>query len=329
VKKVLITGITGFVGSHLADLCLAKENVRLFGIKRSHTSSTKNVFHIEDKIEWSTCDLLDYKAVFKTIRKIKPDIIFHLAAQSFIGSSWDHPTLFMDVNYKSTVNILEACLEADIKPKVHLPGAVSDYGDVSVDELPLNPSSKLKPLNPYCVSKIAQDLIGYVYFRSFGSNVIRTKAFNHEGSRRDKIFGLSSFSHQIVKIENGLQEPVIKVGHLGDRRAFTHVKDMVNAYWLAVEHCKVGELYLVGSEDEKFVHTFQEAIETLISFSKVKGITYKTHPDLLRPTNVPTLTCDSSAFVKATNWKQKYSFEDILLDIINYWRDEFKKGAVK
>ncbi|OGQ36472.1 MAG: hypothetical protein A3F16_00730 [Deltaproteobacteria bacterium RIFCSPHIGHO2_12_FULL_43_9] len=329
MKKVLITGINGFAGSHLADLCLAKDDVRLYGVKRSHLSNTKNVLHIEDKIEWFTTDLLDAKAVLKTIRAIKPDIIFHLAAQSFVSQSWNHPTLFMAGNYNMTVNILEACLECGINPRIHLPGSVSDYGDVTEEELPLNPDSRLKPVNPYCVSKIAQDFIGYVYFRSYGSNVIRTRAFNHEGPRRDKVFGIPSYAYQIAKIENGLQEPVIKVGHIDDLRAFTHVKDMVNAYWLAVEHCSVGELYLIGSEDEKYVHTFREALEMLIGFSNVEGITYKTHPDFVRPTNVPKLTCDASKFTKATNWSPKLDFETLLSDTLNYWRAEFKRGAVR
>ncbi|MBI5201887.1 MAG: GDP-mannose 4,6-dehydratase, partial [Elusimicrobia bacterium] len=227
-KKVLITGITGFVGSHLAELCLEK-GVKLFGFRRYHLSSMKNVLHIENDVEWHDCDMLDPKATAKAIRAIKPDVVFHMASQSFVSPSWDHPSVYMDANYKMTVNLLEACLEARVKPKVHIPGSGEEFGDVPEKELPITETTVLKPVNPYAVSKIGQDLIAYVYFRSYGLPVIRTRAFNHEGPRRDRVFGIPWYAYQVARVERGLQPPVVKVGHVDDVRNFTHVKDMVAA----------------------------------------------------------------------------------------------------
>jgi len=321
MRKTLITGITGFVGSHLADLCL-KKGEKVYGLKRYHLSSMKNVAHIQDKIEWFDVDLMDPKAIKGIIGTVKPDVIFHMAAQSFVSPSWAHPSLYMDANYKMTVNLFEACLENNINPPIHIPGSGEEYGDVPVNELPITPVTILRPVNPYAVSKIAQDLIGYVYFCSYGLKVVRTRAFNHEGPRRDKVFGIPWYAYQIARIEKGLQGPLMKVGHLDDRRNFTHVKDMVEAYWLAVEHCKPGELYIIGTEKESHIFTFRQALEMLIAMSQVKNIKYEIDPKYVRPTQVPRLICDPKDFVDVTGWAPKISFDTILNDTLDYWRQQ-------
>jgi GDP-4-dehydro-6-deoxy-D-mannose reductase len=266
--------------------------------------------------------MMDMKSVMKSIAGIKPDVIFHMASQSFVSPSWDHPHLYMDANYKMTVNLMEACLHADINPRIHIPGSGEEYGDVHEDELPINTASILRPVNPYAVSKIAQDLISYVYFRSYGLNVIRTRAFNHEGPRRDKVFGIPWYAYQIARIEKGFQEPFVKVGHVDDVRNFTHVRDMVHAYWLAVERCTPGELYLIGSTEKSHIHTFREALEMLINMSTASGIKYEIDQKYVRPTQVPRLICDTSKFVSMTSWTPAISFEKILTDTLNYWRNE-------
>ncbi len=328
MRKVLITGITGFVGSYLAEYCLRKKDIELWGFKRYHLSSMKNILPIQEKINWYDCDMMDPKAVAKGIKKIKPDLIFHMASQSFVSPSWDHPTLYMDGNYKMTVNLFEGCLDSNISPKIHIPGSGEEYGEIFEHELPITLDTPLRPVNPYAVSKIAQDLISYVYFRSYDLKVIRTRAFNHEGPRRDKVFGIPWYAYQIAKIEKGLQEPLMKVGHIDDKRNFTHVQDMVHGYWLAVEKCEPGELYLIGSEEESHVCTFREALERLISYSKVSGIKYETDQKYVRPTQVPRLICDTSKFVKETNWKPVISMEDILRSTLEYWRDQVNRGLV-
>ncbi len=273
--------------------------------------------------------MLDFKAVSKSIKEVKPDIIFHMASQSFVSPSWDHPTLYMDANYKMTVNLFEACLENKVKPKIHIPGSGEEYGEIYDNELPINPDTPMRPVNPYAVSKIAQDLISYVYFRSYGVRVVRTRAFNHEGPRRANVFGIPWYAYQIARMEEGLQEPLMKVGHIDDKRNFTHVKDMVHGYWLAVDKCEPGEIYLIGSENEDNVCTFKEALEKLISYSKVSGIKYEVDPKYVRPTQVPRLICDASKFVKKTHWKPVLTLDDILKTTLEYWRYEVKNGLIK
>ena len=323
MEKVLITGITGFVGSHIADLCL-KKKIKPYGFRRYHLSNMRNVQHIEDKIDWIDCDMMDNKSVTKAIEKCKPEKIFHMASQSFVSPSWDHPNLYMDANYRMTVNLLEACLTVDINPKILIPGSGEEFGEIYENELPIKEETTIRPVNPYAVTKVAQDLIGFVYYKSYGLNVIRTRAFNHEGPRRDKVFGIPWYAYQIAKIERGLQEPHLKVGHLDDKRNFTHVKDMVAAYWLAVDNCIPGELYLVGSENEKDIHTFRECLESLIALSNRDNITYEVVPEYVRPTQVPFLIFDGSKFRNLTKWKPKIGYEKILIDTLNYWRNVIK-----
>lgn len=324
--KVLITGVTGFVGSHLAELSIEK-GAEIHGFRRYHLSNMRNVEHLEEEIEWHDCDMMDGKSVDRAIQEARPEVIFHMAAQSFVSPSWDHPLLYMDANYKMTVNLFEACLRNGLNPRIHIPGSGEEYGDIPEDRLPITPETELRPVNPYAVSKIAQDMIAYVYFRSYGLNVIRTRAFNHEGPRRARVFGIPWYAYQIARIERGLQPPVVRVGHLDDRRNFTHVKDMVRAYWLAVEKCEPGRLYLVGTEDTSHIFTFREALEMLIAMSTTPGITYEVDPQYVRPTQVPRLICDASEFVQRTGWAAEKGFDAILTDTMEYWRAMVPNGC--
>ena len=327
-KKILITGITGFVGSHLADFILEnKKNCDVFGIKRWHLSNLKNVRDILNKITLLDCDITDPISVDKLIKNNKFDIIFHCAAESFVSPSWDNPHRYMSVNYNGTLNFLESIKNNSPETLFHIPGSGEEYGEIFENEIPINPETVLRPVNPYAVSKIAQDLIGYVYFKSYNLKIFRTRSFNHEGPRREKVFGISWYAYQIVMIENNLMKPTMEVGGIDDRRNFTHVRDIVEAYWLSVENCEPGELYLVGSEeDEKNTFTFREALEILIGMSTIKDITYNIVPKFVRPTSVPRLIADTQKFRKATNWKPKIEFSKILLDTLNFWREKIKNN---
>jgi len=318
-ERILITGITGFAGSHLAELALEK-NCIVYGLKRWNLSRLRNVHHIMDKINWIDCDITDYVSVKKALEIAKPDKIFHLAAESFVSVSWNHPSHFMDVNYKGTVNFLEAIKDLKINPRFLIPGSGEEYGEIFEDELPINENTPLRPVNPYAVTKIAQDLIGYVYFRSYGLNVIRIRTFNHEGPRRDNVFGIPWFAYQIARIEEGIQPPIIKTGHIDDRRNFTHINDVVNAYWIALEKCNPGELYLIGSDENEKIHSYREIIEMLLKMSSVKGIKIEEDPQYVRPTSVPRLIGDTSKFRNLTNWKPEISIDKTLKDTLDYWR---------
>jgi GDP-4-dehydro-6-deoxy-D-mannose reductase len=327
--EVLITGITGFVGSHLADYFLENHpSIELHGVKRYHLSRMDNVNHIYDKINWYDCNLLEQSAVLKMIREIRPDIIFHMAAESFVSPSWAHPMTYMNANYGMTVNILEAVKDLKLNTKVHLPGSGEEYGDISEEMLPITTETILNPVNPYAVTKIAQDLIGFVYWKSYGVNVIRTRAFNHEGPRRHFVFGIPSFAYQIAKIEAGLQSPVIETGDVDDKRNFTDVRDMVAAYWHAVNHCLPGELYLVGQEDPSMVCTFKEALDRLLKISNLsaQNVEIKKVARYTRPTKVPFLISDISKFNSVVDWKAKFTLDDILKDTLDYWRKMVRDG---
>lgn len=322
VEKILITGITGFVGSHLADFLLEK-GYEVHGTKRWNLSRLRNVKHLSDKVEWHDCDITDPISVNNLLKETRPSQIYHLAAESAVQPSWNHPSHYMDVNYKGTVNLLNTINDIDKNIKFLIPGSGEEYGEIKEEELPIDENTILRPVNPYSVTKIAQDLIGYVYFRSYGLNVIRTRAFNHEGPRRDNYFGVSSYAYQIAKIEQGKQAPVIKVGHIDDKRNFTHIKDLVEAYYLAMEMCKPGELYVIGSEKPESIHTFREVLYSLIDKSNLdkNKIKIETEPKFVRPTNVPRLIGDTRKFRELTGWEPKISFEKMLEDILDYWRE--------
>lgn len=323
-QKILITGITGFIGSHMADYVL-KKKAKVYGLKRWNLSRLRNVRHILSEIEFSDCDLTDPIAIAEIIKKIKPDKIFHFAAESFVSPSWVHPSHYMDVNYKGTVNLLEAVKTHSPKTKILLAGTAEEYGEVAKEDLPVVAKTYLQPVNPYAVSKIAQDLIGHVYYKSYGLNVIRTKAFNYEGARRDNVFGVSWYAYQVVRIEQGLQEPIIRTGLRSDQRTFMHVKDLVEAYWLAIDKCIPGKLYLIGADEKEHIYTFDQVLDMLIKKSTYKGKIEKViDKQFVRPTSVPRLIADTREFRGLTKWKPKISFEDILEDVLSYWRDFVK-----
>ena len=317
-KRILITGATGFVGSHMADLLVDQNEV--FATRRWHHSSMENVRHIEDRIRWIECDLTDAISTRRLFDEVVGlDEVYHFAAESFVSPSWAHPSQYMLSNYNTTVNLLEGIRQSGLSTRILIPGSGEEYGDVPESELPITALTQLRPVNPYAVTKIAQDLIGYVYFRSYGVNVIRTRAFNHEGPRRPNVFGISWYAYQVARLEASMSDkaPVVLTGHVDDKRNFTHVLDTAEAYRLAMQHCVPGELHLIGTQD---IHTFREAVEMLIAMSGLRGITYKQVPEFTRPTQVPRLIADCRPFVQLTGWKPKYNFEDILYDTLEYWR---------
>lgn len=328
-ERILITGITGFVGSHLADYVLELgDRYQVIGTKRWHLSRLDNIRHILDRITLVDCDLTDPIGTRAMIDEVAPDRIFHCAAESFVSPSWKHPHRYMNMNYNGTLNLLEALRQTGSKAPFHIPGSGEEYGEIEESELPITPETVMRPVNPYAVTKIAQDLIGYVYYKSYGLNVIRTRAFNHEGPRRDRVFGIPWYAYQIAKVEAGQMEPLLKVGHIDDRRNFTHVRDMVEAYWLSTEKCQPGELYLVGSEAEDKIFTFRQALEMLIEMSpRAKDITYEQDARYVRPTQVPRLIADCSRFRDITGWEPKIPFRQIISDTLDYWRARVKAGT--
>jgi GDP-4-dehydro-6-deoxy-D-mannose reductase len=312
---ILITGITGFAGSHLADFILKEKLGNVIGIHRWR-SDLRNIRHILDKIVLHECDLRDAFSVRDLIETVKPDKIFHLAAQSFVPTSWKAPTESLTTNIVGQLNIFEAVKKLGIDPWIQLACSSEEYGKVYEDELPIKETNPLRPLSPYAVSKVGQDLLGYQYYESFGTKVVRTRAFNHTGPRRAHVFVVSDFSKQIVEIEKGVKDPVIYVGNLESRRDFTDVRDTVRAYWLSLEKCEPGEVYNICSGTTWYI---RDMLNKLIEKSKV-DIEIKHDPNRMRPSDVPILLGDNSKFVAATGWSTEISFDQTLEDILHYWR---------
>ena len=313
--KALITGIAGFAGSHLAELLLS-DGVEVFGIKRVR-SRTENIDHIIDQIKLFDCDLMDTISIRRVLREVKPDYIFHLAAQAFVRSSWDDPIYTMRCNVEGQMNLFNALVDLNMNPVIQIAGSSEEYGAVEPDDIPIKETCPLRPLSPYAVSKVTQDLMGYQYWKSYGLNVIRTRAFNHSGKRRGKIYATSTFANQIAMIEKGKQPPVIKHGNLDAIRDLTDVRDTVRGYYMLVQKGKPGAVYNICSGND---WTMQKVLNYLVSLSNVK-VKMEIDLERLRPSDLPVLIGDNSKIVNAIGWSPTISMETMLGDLLEYWRE--------
>jgi GDP-4-dehydro-6-deoxy-D-mannose reductase len=311
--KALVTGISGFVGSHMAEFLLAN-NVEVTGTIR-HRSRMDHIKHLKD-IQLTECELRDPFSVEHLIQEVKPDLIFHLAAQSFVPTSWNSPMDTIHNNIAGQVNILEAVRRFDLDCKIQLACSSEEYGHVEPDEVPIKETNPLRPLSPYAVSKVCQEYLGYQYFKSYGLHIIPTRTFNHTGPRRGENFVTSNFSKQIAEIEKAKKPPVLYVGNLEAKRDFTDVRDVVRAYWLALEKGQPGETYNIASGK---CYTIQEMLDLLLSFSTIE-IEVKEDPTRLRPSDVEILLGDYTLFHQTTGWKPEIPFEQTMEDLLNYWR---------
>jgi GDP-4-dehydro-6-deoxy-D-mannose reductase len=317
MTRVLVTGITGMVGSHLADYLLREQkDCQIYGIKRWR-SNMINIEHIQDRINLIDCDLMDPHSCRDVMESVRPDYIFHLAAQSFVPDSWRNPHVTLIGNITMQLNLFEAVRNADIDPVIQIAGSSEEYGQVSPDELPISEKNPLRPLSPYAVSKVTQDVLGFQYFASFGMKIIRTRAFNHEGPRRGEVFVTSNFAKQVADIEAGHKSPVIHVGNLDAMRDWLDVRDVVRAYWLAVKLCKPGEEYVIASGVSRSIRDMLDFLLTLTDCN----IDVQTDPKRFRPSDVVLLHGDSTKFRQATGWQPEISFEEMMSDLLDYWRE--------
>jgi GDP-4-dehydro-6-deoxy-D-mannose reductase len=314
--RVLITGITGFAGSHLADYILDNHpEAEVYGLVRWR-SRMENIQHILDQIHLLEADLKDMVSLKKALAEIEPDRIFHLAAQSFVPTSWRCPGETFAINSIGQINLFEAVLDLGLTPRIQIACSSEEYGLVSPDEVPMNESNPLRPLSPYAVSKVAQDFLGYQYFKSYGLHVVRTRGFNHTGPRRGEVFICSNFARQIVEIEKKLRDPVLFVGNLEAKRDFTDVRDTVRAYWLSLEKGEAGEVYNIGSG---IAFTAQEILDKLLALTDAE-VRIEIDPLRLRPSDVMILLSDSSKFRSISGWEPRIPFEQSLQDLLEYWR---------
>lgn len=314
--KALITGITGFVGSHLADYLIDKEKVEVHGIRRPRSL----IEFLRYDVHYHEGDITDLASMETIVKEVKPDYIFHLAAQSFVPLSWQAPAQTLTNNIIGTLNILEAVRQHCPSAGIQVAGSSEEYGLVAPEECPITEEQPLRPQSPYGISKVTTDLLAQQYHKSYGLNTIITRAFNHTGPRRGDIFICSKVAKQLALIKLGKAEPVLTLGNLEAVRDFTDVRDMVRAYWLAVNRCETGQAYNIGSG---VGYKVSEVVSLLTSFDKV-SVPVKQDPRFMRPSDVPILICDSTKFRDYTGWKPAIPFEQTLRDLFDYWVEKEK-----
>jgi len=317
--RILITGISGFTGSHLADYFLAQGKHEIFGTIKWR-SNRENIRHIEEKINFVDCDIRDAFAMKTVLQTSKPDHIFHLAAQSYVPFSWRVPQETLQTNIIGELNLFECVRDLKMDPMIHIAGSSEEYGLVFPDELPIAEDNPLRPLSPYAVSKVAQDLLGFQYFKSYGMRIVRTRAFNHTGPRRAEVFVTSNFSKQLIEIERGKKKPVLRVGNLDAVRDFLDVRDVARAYALALEKGTPGEVYNIASGKGIKI---RDLLNKLVSMSKIE-IEIEQDPARLRPSDVELLTGSAEKFQTATGWRPEIPFDKTLEDLMDYWRGIIK-----
>jgi GDP-mannose 4,6-dehydratase len=316
--RALITGITGFVGSHLAEMILRDhQDWEVHGTKRWR-SPRENLVDIEESITLHDCDLTDLTSLIRVLDEVKPDRIFHLAAQSYVMMSYRAPTATVDTNVNGTINLFEAIRTLKQDPLIHACSSSEVYGQVRDEDIPIDEDTPFRPASPYAVSKVGEDMAGYMYHHAYGLKIIRTRMFTHSGARRGEVFVDSSFARQIARIEAGIQDPVLNVGNLDSVRTFADVKDVVKAYWLLLEKCPAGEVYNIGGESTM---TIREMLDMLLNMTDLKDqIEVRVDPALLRPADVTNQVPSSEKFKAATGWKPEIAYEQTLLDMLQYWR---------
>jgi GDP-mannose 4,6-dehydratase len=319
-RRVLITGVTGFVGSHLAEYILnLKENLRVYGLCRWR-SPKDNLRAIFDKIIPLEADLSDLSSLVRHFKATKPDFIFHLAAQSYVLTSFNSPIHTLGTNVIGTANLLEAVRIAEINPVIHICSSSEVYGQVRKKDIPITEDCPFRPASPYAVSKVGEDMIAFQYGVSYNMKIIRTRMFTHTGPRRGDVFAMSSFAKQIAAAELGLASPVVRVGNLDSVRTFCDVRDAVRAYWIMVNKCPPGEVYNIGGNRTM---TIREALKILLSFAKMK-FQIKADPKLIRPSDVTLQIPCTDKFRRVTGWKPEIPVEKTFRDLLDYWRQELK-----
>ena len=315
-KKILITGVTGFVGIHLLEQLINAQDADLYGTYHSE-SSLENINGHKEKINLTKLDLQSEENVNKLIEVVKPDIIYHLAASTSAAESFKSPKETVINNIASEINLLEAIKNNNLlTTKILIVSSAEVYGNVKKEDLPIDEDTPFNPTNPYAVSKLAQDFLGRQYFLAYNINIIRVRPFNHIGPGQSDNFVVSSFAKKIVEIEKGKRESVLPVGNLEARRDFTDVRDMVKAYILLMEKGILGEVYNIGLGKS---FKIADILDQLISISGIK-VKIESDKSLFRPIDNPDFVCNYSKLKSITGWVPEISIEKTLVDVINYWR---------
>jgi GDP-4-dehydro-6-deoxy-D-mannose reductase len=316
--RVLITGIAGFVGSHLAEL-LVSRGKEVFGTCLA-CESLDNIRKIKKRLHLSDCDITSLEQLSRLIKRIKPDQIYHLAALSSVAESFRRPLDTIESNIRGTLYVLEVSRKSTKRPRVVVVGSSDMYGKVSPGDVPIAEDKPLLPVSPYGVSKAACDLVAYQYFESYGVPVIRARAFNHAGPRQHTGFVIPDFASQIAKIEAGLLPPVLKVGNLSAKRDISDVRDVVRAYVSLMAKGRPGQAYNICS---RRAYKIRNALRMLLALSK-KRIKVEVDPARNRPAEIPVLMGDNSKIRKLTGWKPRIPVEKTLEDTLDFFREKYQ-----
>ncbi len=328
-KSALITGITGMVGSHLADYLLTNTDWDIYGLCRWR-SPLDNISHLlprinqKDRVHLLYGDLRDYHSIHEAVLNSQPEYVFHLAAQSYPKTSFDSPLDTLETNIQGTANVLEAIRKNAISPVTHVCASSEVFGRVSKDKLPIHEECTFHPASPYAISKVGTDLLGRFYAEAYGLTVMTTRMFTHTGPRRGDVFAESTFAKQIAMIEGGVIPPIVKTGNLDSLRTFADVRDAVRAYYMLVTINPIpGAYYNIGGT---FSCTVGEMLRTLLSFSTVRDIAIETDKERLRPIDADLQIPDTTKFKAITGWEPEIPFEQTMRDLLNYWRQRVKSG---
>jgi len=318
--RILITGIAGFVGAHLAEHLLTVPHAQIHGVVHRHD---QRIRHLKDRLHLHSGDLRNPLWVSELSEEVRPDYLLHLAAWSDVGGSWQQPWVTYELNIQCQLNLLEALRRATPACRTLIVASNEVYGLVRAEDLPIDEETPFRPNSPYGVSKVTQDLMGYQYWVGHSMPVIRVRSFNHMGPGQSDDFAASAFARQIAEMEAGLRAPVLKVGNLDAERDFTDVRDIVRAYWLAATLGEPGQVYNVGSGVCKSIRW---VLDTLLSLTDL-DIAVETDPTRLRPSDIPRTVCDNRKLVTATGWTPEIALEDTLQDLLNYWRSQTRSSA--
>jgi len=313
MKRVLVTGAGGFMGSHLVDF-LIKKNYEVFA---TYYNPTTNIKELNSKARIEECDIRNKEKVFSIIKEFQPNKIFHLAAQSYPTFSWKDPWYTIETNVLGTINIFEAVKK--FKPDCKILNACSsaEYGFVNSEEVPIKEDHSLNPLHPYGVSKLAQEKLAYQYFKNFGIKSVSLRIFNTTGPKKVNDV-CSDFTKRLIEIEKGInKEKKLLVGNLEAQRAIIDVRDAIRAFDLALEKATIGEVYNISGEKVYRIYEIIDILKDLVNFE----FELKQDPKLLRPTDEKIIYGNSSKFKAETGWQQKISLKKTLEDMLNYWRN--------
>lgn len=314
MTRVLITGVNGFVGGHMAEYLLAATDWQVWGLARS---AELRLGQLRGRVRPVAADLLYKASTEAALRTVQPNIVIHLAAQAHVPTSFADPGTTLTSNLLAQLHLFEGIRALKLDPIILVVCTAEEYGAVRPADLPINEDTPLRPNNPYAVSKVAQDMLALQYYLAHGLRTIRLRPFNHTGPRQEAEYVLPAFARQVAEIEHDLQPPILHVGSLAAQRDFTDVRDMVRAYHLAVCDGVPGEVYNIGSGQAVPI---QQLLDNLLVLSRVP-IAVEPDPARLRPADVPVVCCDPRRFHARTGWQPRIPLAQTVQDTLAYWRD--------